>query len=594
QIIKVIDDVDPFFTNNCEIFPVIIPDTLCHATVTLPVPVIEDCTGLTNLTAGINIDGTWQSGFGPFYFLPAGDYQVQYTALDKCNNASTCTTTLSVIDPPPVAVCKSELTVTISEPWAPAVQVWASNLDDGSYDNCPSGTIFSFSADTTDVNQLFGCNDTGSQPVQLWVTDLNGSQDYCETTITISLAPNIECEPFDTISGIITTETVEGIANVQVNFSDGYMTTTDTNGNYIYLAQLGSTLSVTPYKNDNHANGVTTFDGVLLVKHVLGVQMLDSPYKMIAADVNKSNSITTFDAVEMRKLILNIITSFPNNTSWRFVPKDFVFPNPLNPFGSGFPETGTTGPPYDFIGIKIGDLNNSAIPAFAGEIHERSYTGESELMLANRFMKKGEAFELPFSPGTGPFSGFQFALQFDPNRLALETIEPGYAGPECFGTAGLAEGLLKTSWFNATAQQRVDGPAFTLHFTAKEEGWLGDALSLDETALPAEVYTPDLEQWSLSLTFEKSSTEDAAFRLLGARPNPFGESTTLEYFLRKESAVSIVISDFSGHVIYSVSKRQTAGRQEWKIGRAGIPAAGLYIYRIKCGDGWGAGKLMVE
>ena len=391
---------------------------------------------------------------------------------------------------------------------------------------------------------------------------------------------------------------MQGNANVDVNFSDGYLTTTDTSGNYIYLAPFGSTLSVTPYKNDNHVNGVTTYDGVLLVKHVLGVQMLDSPYKMIAAAVNKSNSITTFDAVEMRKLILGITQSFPNNTSWRFVPKDFVFTNPLNPFATPIPETiSINSPPlspFDFIGIKIGDLNNSAIPAFAGEIHERSYTGVSELILPNLFLKKGEAYELPFSPGTGPLSGFQFALQFDPAMLSLEKIEPGYAGPECFGTAGLARGLLKTSWFSTVAQPSPNGPAFTLHFSAKEEGWLSDALNLDEAKMDAEAYSPDLEQFHLSLTFGDSGSEEPVFRMLGVRPNPFSKSTTIEYFLPEESGVTLTISDLSGQVIFSSTKRQAPGRREWKIGRAEFPVSGLYIYRLKCGNGCGAGKLMVE
>jgi hypothetical protein len=39
-------------------------------------------------------------------------------------------------------------------------------------------------------------------------------------------------------------------------------------------------------------------DLVLISKHILGLEPLNSPYKMIAADANKSNSITTFDIVE--------------------------------------------------------------------------------------------------------------------------------------------------------------------------------------------------------------------------------------------------------------------------------------------------------
>ncbi|MEZ4933283.1 MAG: hypothetical protein R2788_14325 [Saprospiraceae bacterium] len=89
--------------------------------------------------------------------------------------------------------------------------------------------------------------------------------------------------------------------------------------------------------------------------------LLDSPYKIIAADANGSGSVTTFDAVVLRKLILGIDSSFPNNTSWRFIDKAFTFNNPNNPFISPFSDTIWVNSPNvmqaNFIGIKTGDLN---------------------------------------------------------------------------------------------------------------------------------------------------------------------------------------------------------------------------------------------
>jgi hypothetical protein len=99
-----------------------------------------------------------------------------------------------------------------------------------------------------------------------------------------------------------------------------------------------ATFTIEPEKDDNPLNGVTTYDLVLISKHILGLEPLNSPYKMIAADANKSGSITTFDIVEIRKLILGIYTELPNNTSWRFVDKSFSFPNANNPFQTAFPE----------------------------------------------------------------------------------------------------------------------------------------------------------------------------------------------------------------------------------------------------------------
>jgi hypothetical protein len=86
---------------------------------------------------------------------------------------------------------------------------------------------------------------------------------------------------------------------------------------------------------------------------------------LIAADVNRSGSITTSDLIELRKLILGVISVYSNAKSWMFVPKSFQFPDPANPWT--FPETleynplNTTVTDADFVGIKMGDVNNSAV-----------------------------------------------------------------------------------------------------------------------------------------------------------------------------------------------------------------------------------------
>ena len=122
---------------------------------------------------------------------------------------------------------------------------------------------------------------------------------------------------------------------------------------------------IRPEKDIDPLNGVTTFDLLMISKHILGTGTLDSPYKMIAADVNRSGTITTFDIVELRKLILYIDTAFQNNTSWRFIDADYVFPDSVNPFSHVFPETYAVNGlvqdvEKDFVAVKVGDVNSSA------------------------------------------------------------------------------------------------------------------------------------------------------------------------------------------------------------------------------------------
>lgn len=106
--------------------------------------------------------------------------------------------------------------------------------------------------------------------------------------------------------------------------------------------------SIKAERNDNHKNGVTTSDLVLIVKHLLGIELFDTPEQLIAADANHSLAISAVDLIEIRKLILGINTEFQFNTSWSFVPDEIIANN--------------SGSVYNFIGIKIGDVNNTVKP----------------------------------------------------------------------------------------------------------------------------------------------------------------------------------------------------------------------------------------
>ncbi|HNL39977.1 MAG TPA: hypothetical protein PKH43_12600, partial [Saprospiraceae bacterium] len=180
-------------------------------------------------------------------------------------------------------------------------------------------------------------------------------------------------------TGLIATETGDPVESVIVAMNDDcgpdvtcdFSMTTSDPGEYGLCPDCSQDClqyTIKPTRNDNPMNGVSTFDLVLMSKHILGITPLNSPYKIIAADVNKSNSVTAFDIVELRKLILGIYTELPNNSSWRFIDQTFTFANPANPFASApFQEETSVdfsaGPSVgaDFVGIKIGDINNSVL-----------------------------------------------------------------------------------------------------------------------------------------------------------------------------------------------------------------------------------------
>jgi hypothetical protein len=175
--------------------------------------------------------------------------------------------------------------------------------------------------------------------------------------------------------------------------------------------------------------GVDIYDLVCISKHILGVEALGSPYRIIAADANKSSGITTFDIVEIRKLILGIYQELPNNTSYRFVDKSYVFPNPANPFLSPFPEkVSFTAPPtpapVEFYGIKIGDVNETAVVQSKG-------AKKQPLNYASMPGKKGQILDVPvFVHDNLSTLAWQTSLQYNAREMTLIGLEWGMPATE--------------------------------------------------------------------------------------------------------------------------------------------------------------------
>ncbi len=174
-----------------------------------------------------------------------------------------------------------------------------------------------------------------------------------------------------TISGYVLTEDGKGIAGVAMQLFGNISATTltDTSGKYTFeKLPVGENFGISLTKDDNDRNGVTTFDLVLISKHLLGIQKFDSPFKILAADVNDSKNLTTLDLIILRKLILNIDIEFESVPSWRFLPDKFEFSDPENPYQDFLPTVffvpnfNSNVLNFNFVGWKYGDVNNTADP----------------------------------------------------------------------------------------------------------------------------------------------------------------------------------------------------------------------------------------
>lgn len=568
--------------------------------------------------------------------LPYGTHKIKWLVTDGCGNEETCEYTFVVKDcKPPTVVCLDGLSVNIMP--TGMVTMWASDFLNYAEDNCTpptptvpgpnqlefairkagAGTGFpldNFGAPITSVT--FDCLELGNQDVELWVRDKAGNADFCPTYVVV-LDNFSSCVPgAPSIAGELKTEMKEGLEDALVNLQGvgpggqvlNMNDITDTVGIYIFgsgAVPLGSDFVITPIKDDNPLNGVSTFDLVLINKHILGLQPLNTPYKMIAADANKSNSITTFDVVELRKLILGLYDELPNNTSWRFVNKDFVFPNPKNPFNAQFPETVEIydmqfGLSDEFVAMKIGDVNNTAI-ANAFMSTDGRAGGTLFFDLDNRFVKAGEEFTVHFKAAER-IAGYQFTL----NAEGLETLEiiPG----EQMNTGNFAVFKDPATGLNNTVTASVDGNAgeFAIKFRALKPGELSAMLRLSNQITRAEAYqviesndgnydNDAMTQLEIALRFNglgEQVVTGAAFELLQNSPNPMKSSTNIMFNLPEACEATLTVSNAEGRLVKVVKGAFAKGLNTVTLNRADLEP-GILFYQLDTPSNSAVKKMIV-
>lgn len=366
---------------------------------------------------------------------------------------------------------------------------------------------------------------------------------------------------------------------------------TDSNGNFGFCTCAAcNCFIITPFKNDNPLNGVTTYDLVLISKHILGIESFDSPYKRIAADANKSGSITTFDIVDLRKLILGITNQLPSgNTSWRFVPKSYTFPNPLNPFQTVFPElekdiSANGAKPADFWGIKVGDVNNTAAanrPAQRPSIP--LFWGLSKTTVGNMVT-------IPIRyTGTEPLEAFQLGLRYDPSLLQLISPSQGDLPSFDAGSFYLPQaGEIRTLWLpmdieNPDLHIEPDAVLFNLSF--KILGNLPESglpLQLDDAVLFNAAWKIDGTECAVQNTpvVTKRAEPESTVLQAAIHPNPGSGEAMLHLLTPKEGKARIALLDAFGRRLVMRDVPITEGQQDIPLPETANLPAGVYIWKV--------------
>ena len=515
-------------------------------------------------------------------FYPAGYHYITFTARDECNNISNKSVQLTVIDAEiPTILCNGGFTVNLGTDGTTTVNPQL--FDAGSYDNCSATLTYHLTP------QEFNCSHRGETEVLFQVRDEAGNEASCFTTLVVQDNSNYCAQA--TLGGKISNEEGENIGGIYVGLSGGVpmAVPTQADGTFEFSdLPAGEYYEIKPTYDLYPVNGVTTNDILLMRQHILGLQTLDSPYKLLAADINNSGNVSTVDLLWLRKLILGIIEDFPDNKSRRFIPADYTFPDPANPWQEEFPEEiiiPALNQNYlanDFIAVKIGDVNGTANLINAEGEGRDFFEGERlTLSVENRKLTAGQEYEISFKNNEN-FSlvGMQVGLVFSYNDLKFSEISCDVlprVDEHNFGLNHAAKGEINFVWDDTSPTQLSENQTlFTLRFTALTDCALSDVLQLNTQKIAPEAYRRE-EKKFIPVRIDLEFAETApTVQLLQNYPNPTTGRTSVEMIVPTAQNVRFEVFDTNGKIVFRKEEFYPPGRHRVDLDLRGRP--GLYFY----------------
>ncbi len=257
----------------------------CDKAVTLSATATDNCTDAADLKYTWTLDlgknnSVDASGSGNSFTrtLPAGaTHRVTFTVVNRCGTSTNCSYDVTIkATKKPTPVCIREVVWVMGSNGS--TEVWASDFNLKSENNCGDNSKlkYSFNAAGNQPAQTFTCADIPNGqvariPLKMYVIDENGNFDFCDVTLILQDSPltnactNVS-SLLPTVSGRISTESNEGIDNIEVglvnmNSALEIKDMTKNEGQYKFAGlDVFDPKTIEAYKNNDILNGVSTLD----------------------------------------------------------------------------------------------------------------------------------------------------------------------------------------------------------------------------------------------------------------------------------------------------------------------------------------------
>ena len=486
-------------------------------------------------------------------FFPVGKHQLIVNAKDGCGNKSSKAIPFEVVDcKPPSPTCIEGLAVELM----PDAAIGMAETFDflvNIPEDCLGPVEFSIhrmeeKPEKGKTSLQLGCEDLGITNVKIvaWDQAFNpfarqpdsslGGPNYSFCVTTIHVQDNLYplCE--ESINGMVESETGKGLKGVSVFLAEDSSKRVFTDEQGYFEIQGNGTLRA--HYEGPVFSGISTYDLVLISRHVLGQEPLKSEFQKIAADVNGSGSVSTLDMIELRKVILGINHDFGAVPSWQILKRN----------GGN-----------NFIAIKTGDVNHSAFDDIP--VVSRSRIG---LKIEERFFREKETFEVKIPLNHAfDFSGGQVGLEFDPKKLKLKNIFS-----TVFWHPG-KDGILRMLW---TKEDLVD-KEIRLELESLAESSLSESVRLSRK-FESQVFGSGGEIIPIDIEWKREEKDVRFF------PNPFSEFTEID--LTGFSSSQWILEVYNGIGVKILEKTNLEGVVN--ISRKELRNQGVFWAVLRGGD----------
>ena len=646
QYVRVYDEVAPTVTvtDPADCFDAVSAN--CVADVSLDFAADDACTARAELSATAELDADFTAPFTRTRFLtaaeltpngdgtftvnlrnvPIGNHAVRIRISDGCGNVAVRIVEFCVRDnKAPTPICIPQLTVTLMPDGngGGSAAIWATDYVPSPLEDCSGAVTLSiYTIDEYDAPNfvpqpnragiLLNCESAQTTQVRVYAFDPAGRNSFCNAFTLVQGAETV-CDPDDigSIAGQIVSEHGDRVPDVSVELTtregtvevatgdDGRFAFTGLEEGYDYTIDP----SLTSY--GGHGQGISTYDLVLLTRHILGVAAIPSDYALLAGDANGDREISVQDIIVIRRLILGLDLAYRHSPPYRFVPASFRFPVSGNPWATVYPEVVNVNNLFgairtaDFVAIMVGDVSGNGLAELtAGTRGRAADRATVALSIDDRRLVAGRRYEVPvYAAGAADLAGLQGELALSAD-VSLEAVLPGRVAAGSLNDRLLAENRLPFS-YAAAAPLATDDVLLTLRVTAHRDVRLADVIDFTDRGLAAEGYrTNDDATVDLRVDFRSGASVTGAAtaedRLYQNAPNPVGATTRIRFDLAEAAPVELTVSDLAGRVILQRRLAGAAGANVVELGREQLTTTGVLTYTVTSGNFTASRKMIVR